>query len=305
MGEKLELSVPALQDQVAGAWQLAYVLTKSADTATDAAVRAFTQVASTPPPDGRFRIPLLFATRQAAGDGGEAGVTDLDLDLPTVTAGFWHLPGEERAALWLTQEGLGTEDLSLVLGVSADTATYLVDRAVDWLEVSVDQTSGPLCAREPKLPAYLRGELNRAETASMDRHIARCPTCRPRLEALRELDNLGPAVEMAVPAPPPGLAAQAIDYWKSQEVPEKVEEPPTGILRSPVVRALAACCGGLLLLGVLGMGVVRPVASASPSSPTTVTVAPSTTAPPTVPPTTARPTTSTTVAPPVTFPTSP
>jgi hypothetical protein len=301
MGEKLELSVPALQDQVAGAWQLAYVLTKDTNAATDAAVRAFTQVASTPPPDGRFRIPLLFATRQAAGDGGEAGETDLDFDLPTVTAGFWHLPGEERAALWLTQEGLGTEDLGLVLGVSTETAIYLVDRAVDWLEVSVDQTSGPLCAREPKLPAYLQGELNRAETASMDRHIARCPTCRPRLEALRELDDLGPAVEMAVPAPPPGLAAQAIDHWKSQEVPDTTDEPPTGMLRSSAVRALAACCGGLLLLGVLGMGVVRPIASASPSGPTSVTVAPSTTTPTTVAPTT----TSTTVAPPVTFPTRP
>jgi hypothetical protein len=305
MAEKVELVVPGLQDQLAGAWQLAYVLTDDADAASEASMQAFVDVASDPPEEGHFRIPLLRAVMRIAWaddspiEPGEEG------RLPEVAANFWHLSGKQRAALWLTQEGMEVGELATVLDISSKEAGVLVDEALDWLEASIDQVSGPLCPFEPSVPAYLHGDLAPEQAMEMDDHVPSCPTCRHRIEAVEGLAELGPVFDSAVPTPPAGLALRAFDRWEEQLAESAAETESRRFADWRSLRPLAACCGGLLLLGVIGLGVVRPVASATTKGSGPLAPAVSTTvAPVTVPAIIPAPaTTSTTLAPPVTFPT--
>jgi hypothetical protein len=306
MGNKMDLVVPGLQDQMAGAWQLAYVLTNDSEGANEAALQAFVDVAGDPPADGHFRIPLLAAVVRITGAEGEpTEPEDEEARLPEVVANFWHLSGKQRAALWLTQEGMEVEELATVLAISTGEAGILVDEALDWLEASIDQVSGPLCPSEPSVPDYLEGALPPDQAMEMDEHVPTCPTCRARIEAIEGLAELGPVVDNAVPTPPAGLALRAFDRWEEELAESAAVAESRRFADWRSTRPLAACCGGLLLLGIIGLGVVKPVASAtSKGSAPVVSSVTTTVAPATVPQTIVIPTTtSTTLAPPVVFPT--
>jgi hypothetical protein len=294
---------------MAGAWQLAYVPTNDTGQANEVSVLAFVDVAGDPPADGHFRIPLLAAVLRITRAEESPGETDQDQEeagrRPEVAANFWHLSGQQRAALWLTQEGMAVDELAPVLGVSTREAAALVNEALDCLEASIDQVSGPLCPFEPSVAAYLHGELASDKAIEMDKHLPTCPTCRARIETVEGLAELGPVFDNAVPAPPAGLALRAFDRWGQQLTKSAAAEESRRVSDWRSIRPLAACCGGLLLLGVLGLGLVKPVASATskgsgPLAPSVTTPVVPATAPPTVP---GPATTSTTLSPPVTFPT--
>jgi hypothetical protein len=289
---------------MAGAWQLAFVLTHDQEAANDTALQAFVDVAGDPPTDGRFRIPLLAAVVRISGAQTQQKTQDRDgaSRRPEVAANFWHLQAPQRAALWLTQEGMDVPRLATVLAIPEKDAGTLVDEALQWLEANIDQVSGPLCPLEPSVPAYLDGELLPDQAMDMDDHVPTCPTCRARIDAREGLAELGPIVDNAVPPPPGGLALRAFDRLEEQQAQSAavVESRRFSDWRS--LRPLAACCAALLLLGLLGLGVVRPVASAAKTSPFSPSVSTTVAPTPATPPATA-PTTSTTLSPAVTFPT--
>jgi hypothetical protein len=301
--EKTDLVVPGLQDQMAGAWQLAFVLTHNRQAANDAALQAFVDVAGDPPADGRFRIPLLAAVVRITGSTTHRDDKQDDgARRPEVAANFWHLPATQRAVLWLTQEGMDVPQLAPVLALPEDEAGTLVDEAVEWLEATIDQVTGPLCRLEPLVPGYLDGDLPPEQAMEMDEHVPTCPTCQTRIDAREGLAELGPIVDNAVPPPPGGLALRALDRLEEQRAESEAVEESRRSSDWRSLRPLAACCAGLMFLGLLGLGVVRPVASAARTTrlnpSVSTTVAPS---PPIVPAT--APSTSTTLSPAVTFPT--
>lgn len=262
-------------DDVAGpdvhdAWRLAYAIVADDDLATEAVRKAFVDAA---PPENNaspsrleflaaaFRISL---TRGAENPGQESD--------SAVTAALWQLAPEQRGALWLAKvDELDNEALGAVLGLTAANAGHVARRAAEWLDVTLDHESGPLCPEEVRLDDFLNDRLPDDETEAMRDHVPDCPTCRTKARAFEELADLREVLLAAVPEPPPELDLEAmgrLDRTSSAPGNATLAEPAR---RIPAVRPLALCCAALLILGLIGVALLRPARHAadpvSPSAP--------------------------------------
>ena len=249
------------------AWRVAYVVSGDDVVATTETTAAFAEVAASTegePP----RIQLLAATVRRTLERAAENRPEGPPVAPgsAVTSALWELPARQRAALWLTEVvGLQDDDLAEVLGLTPDNVEHVAHRAARWLDVALDHKSGPLCQHEPKLADYIDGNLPLVEAAEIDDHLSGCPTCKSKVQAYEELAELPAVLDKAVPQPPTTLGAQAADRGET-------DTPTSGTERSedrgpvpPAVRPLAACCAGLLAIGLLGAGVLRTPNAAQPT----------------------------------------
>ncbi len=198
------------------AWRLAYAIVADGDLATEAVRKAFVEAA--PPedsalPSGRTappsRLDFLAATfrigqtRAAENPNQESG--------SAVTTALWQLAPEQRGALWLAKvDELDDEALGTVLGLTAANAGHVASRAAEWLDVTLDHDSGPLCPDETRLDDFLNNRLPEDEAAGMKDHVPDCPTCRTKARAFAELADLRAVLLAAVPEPPAGLDLAAL-----------------------------------------------------------------------------------------------
>jgi hypothetical protein len=245
------------------AWQLAFVVVADADLATKAVTKAFidttyADVASSVP----SRLELLATTvrisltRAAESPDRESS--------SAVTTALWQLPAEQRAALWLARVNeLDSPSLGVVLGLTSINAGHVATRAAEWLDVALDHESGPLCPEEVRLGDFVSGHLPGDEAKEMADHLPDCPTCRTKVRAFAELTDLKAVLVAAVPEPPAGLTAETLEHQEQNEPTNgtaTLAEPPG---RIPAVRPLALCCAALLIIGIIGIGLVRPGKSSS------------------------------------------
>jgi hypothetical protein len=300
------------------AWRLAYLLVADRDRATTAVRRAYAEGSAAeggqPPP----RLGLLAATLRI---GLAQSEQTPDLESPSaVTAALWQLAPEQRGALWLSRvNGLDDTSLGAVLGVTADNAGHVATRAAEWLDVTLDHDSGPLCPDEGRLAGYLTDRLPPEEAAEMREHVPGCPTCRAKVQAFEELADLPGVLTAAVPEPPFDLTAappgkpdrkagnggfrnsvvgrstfaRVVHRIRPHSRQRSFYTGPNGsatgaepVPRVPAVRILALCCAALLILGLLGLQLVgtgkhrtAPVGPAAPAASHAILPGPTATAP--------------------------
>ena len=254
-------------DDLHDAWRLAYVVVADVELASRAVTKAFVEATGGDPAAVPSRVELLEGTlRISLTRAAENPPLKADSD---VTAALWRLSPEQRAALWLTTVHQ-TDDATLgaVIGLTSTNAAHVAGRAKEWLDVALDHESGPLCEREVDLDDYARGALGEEEAKAFAEHLPTCPTCRRRLRADKELQDLKGVLDAAVPQPPPGITVDALRL-------EEQLNPDDGIAslaepaRTPALRPLALCCAALLIVGLIAIGVMHPGRrSSSPSGST-------------------------------------
>jgi len=320
-------------DDLHDAWRLAFVVVADEELATRAVTTSFlaaspgdrgdpadisdpgdtshtNNTAPTPVP----RLDLLAATlRISLTRAAESPHRESE---SAVTTALWQLPPDQRAALWLTTvENLDNVALGSLLGLTPANASHVAGRATEWLDVALDQESGPLCPREADLDDYVRDQLPDDEADEMEAHIPGCVTCRTKARAYEELGDLKSVLMSAVPKPPAELTLRMLD---SEDRPKRSSTAPTlqePAPRTPAVRPLVACCVALLIMGLIGLKVVGtgrtssdpPLSSNDPSRivPGPSNTSGGATAANQAPPTATTVTVTTTSLPAVTFPTIP
>ena len=248
------------------AWRLAYVVVADVDLASRAVTKAFVEATDGDPSAVPARVELLEGTLRISltrAAGNPLVQTDSD-----VTAALWRLSPEQRAALWLTTvHQIDDATLGAVIGLTSTNAAHVAGRAKEWLDVALDHESGPLCEREVGLEDYARGALPEDEATAFTAHLPACPTCRRRLRARKELQDLKGVLDAAVPQPPEGITLDALRL-------EEQLNPDDGIAslaepaRTPAVRPLALCCAALLIVALVAIGVMHPGRSSSPAGST-------------------------------------
>lgn len=236
------------------AWRLAYLLVADRDRASTVVRRAYTEASAAGEGEAPPRLGLLTATFRI---GLAESAAAPDLDSPSaVTAALWQLAPEQRGALWLSRvNGLDDTALGIVLGVTADNASHIATRAAEWLDVTLDHDSGPLCPDEARLADFLTDQLPAEEAAEMREHVPGCPTCRAKAQAFEELANLPVVLTAAVPEPPSDLTDAALGQPDPKAVKGGSARAKPGP-RVPAVRVLALCCTALLILGLVGLRLV-------------------------------------------------
>jgi trimeric autotransporter adhesin len=279
---------------VQSAWRVAQAVTGNRDDAADATSEAFVRVlralqAGRIAPTDHFRPYLMAAARSSAIDilrrqgrtrpvgsaaerpagRGLAGVESggpMDRvvegeDAAFVATAFRNLPERWRVTLWLTEvEGLSPSEAASVLGVSANGAAQLAVRARAGLRHRYLQAH--LAGEVPdscrytveRLGTYAGGGLAPRDVAKVDQHLAGCATCRAKLA---ELQDVGGRLRALVLPLPLGLAGAALLNWrKAFAVSETGTKAALDWLTQHTYRPLAASCGALLALGIVGLGVV-------------------------------------------------
>jgi len=248
------------------AWRLAFVVVSDGDLATKAVTKAFVDASPGDATSLPSRVELLEATlRISLTRAAESPDRETD---SAVVAALWLLPAGQRAALWLAKvDQLDNSMLGAVLGLGAPEAGQVARRAGEWLDVALDQDSGPLCEFETELADFIDETLPRDEAKELDEHLPGCPTCRTKLRAREELADLPSVLEGAVPAPPKWLTIEALELAERNDPSDGVATLAEAEGRTPAVRPLAACCVALLIVAVVGIAVVRPGRhSADPAS---------------------------------------
>jgi hypothetical protein len=256
---------PAKDADLDVAWRLAYVISGDKMVATTAFAEVATSTFAAPP-----RIELLAATLRRTLDRAVENRPEGPPVAPgsAVTSALWELPARQRAALWLTEVvHLTDDDLAKVLGLAPDNVEHVANRAARWLDVALDHKSGPLCQHEPKLGDYIGGNLPLVEAAEIDDHLAGCATCTSKVQAYEELADLPAVLDKAVPRAPAALAAQAADRRENKTQANGLDQSDARPPVPPAVRPLAACCAGLLAIGLVGVVVLRTPKATSNQGP--------------------------------------
>lgn len=123
-------------------------------------------------------------------------------------------------------------------------------------------TTRECTAVQTQLPEYLAGEADTATSAQLRQHLAGCADCRQALAELSPLIHDLNQLARAFPAPPAGLAAQALNRARAEAKPagRRVESWRT-LLRPTAVAGLAAAVLFALILAR------HPVPGRVPSAP--------------------------------------
>ena len=258
---------PHVDTDLEGAWRLAFVVVADKEVATKAVGRALSELG----PGATAVQPMrtdLFATTLRLSLSRAAESPDMEPD-SAVTSALWQLPAQQRAALWLSKvTELDNTTLGIVLGVSAIKAGEVAGRATEWLDVALDHESGPLCQHEAKLADFIDGHLPLVEAAEIDDHLPGCPTCQTKVGAFEALADLKAGLSRAVPDAPGNLEFQARQQQDATPASDGEASMDDTGRRAPAVRPLAFCCAGLLVLGLLGVPIVRSGTHSS-TTPTT------------------------------------
>jgi hypothetical protein len=239
------------------AWRLAFVVVADGDLATKAVTKALVDAS----PEGATSLPsrveLLEATlRISLTRAAESPDRETD---SAVVAALWLLPAQQRAALWLAKvDQLDNSMLGAVLGLSAPDAGQVARRSGEWLDVTLDQDSGPLCEFETELADFVDQTLPRSDAKELEDHLPGCPTCRTKLRAREELADLPAVLVGAVPTPPKWLTIEALEQAERNDPSDGMATLADAAGRTPAVRPLAACCAALIVVAAIGIALVRP-----------------------------------------------
>jgi anti-sigma factor RsiW len=135
------------------------------------------------------------------------------------------------------------------------------------LDVALDHESGPLCAQELKLPDFIDGHLPSDESEELADHLPDCETCQTKLRAFEELTDLKAVMVSAVPEPPAWLTIETMEHQERTAPTNGTATLAEPGRRTPAVRPLAACCAALLIIGLIGVFLIRPSkATSDPAS---------------------------------------
>ncbi len=239
------------------AWQLAFVVVVDGELATKAVTKAFIDATPTDSVAAPSRLELLAAAFRI-GLTRAAESPDRESD-SAVTTALWQLPAEQRGALWLAKVNeLDTSALAAVLGLTAPNAGEVAARAAEWLDVALDHESGPLCSEELKLADFIAGHLPADEERAMRRHLPDCHTCQTKERAFEELADLKAVLLAAVPEPPAWLRIETLEHQERNAPTSGTATLAEDPRRTPAFRPLAACCAILLIVGLIGMFLIRP-----------------------------------------------
>jgi hypothetical protein len=148
--------------------------------------------------------------------------------------------------------------LGAVLGLSAPDAGQVARRSGEWLDVTLDQDSGPLCEFETELADFVDQTLPRSDAKELEDHLPGCPTCRTKLRAREELADLPAVLVGAVPTPPKWLTIEALEQAERNDPSDGMATLADAAGRTPAVRPLAACCAALIVVAAIGIALVRP-----------------------------------------------
>lgn len=295
------------------AWGVANSVLHNPDDAADAVADAFTNVLHKAPSPTEFRPYLLTAVRNAAIDirrrsrrsEPEEAVDRPDHrepvdrlvaqeDRAAVTEAFARLPERWRSALWLIDvEQLSTEEAGTVLGVSANNAAQLATRArgrlrEEYIQVHIPNHIRASC--EPVailLGRYAAGTASPRTRLKVEKHVAECPECAARLDAV---GDLGVKLRHAIPPLPLALGLRIRGDGLGPQRPRlavlwdratgaAMSRPGTGSLvtqvmaASPVVERLAAGVTAAVLVLGLSAAAVRSSDPATPPGRTDRSVA--------------------------------
>lgn len=241
--------------ELRSAWRLAFVVVGDSNLATRALAKAYHGPALGVPSSIR-KLDLLADTLRISLTRAAVGPPHPS-DSAVITA-LWALPADQRAALWLSKvETLDQAGLGSVLGLTSANAIHVAARAEEWLDVTLDHDSGPLCPLEVHINDFLHHRLQDDESKDMAAHLPECVTCRSKVRAVEELDDLKGVLDRAVPEPPLWLNVEALE---AQALPVLEGGGPStlqeGSHRAPAVRPLVACSVALLILGLIGLWVI-------------------------------------------------
>jgi hypothetical protein len=255
------------QSDLNDAWRLAFVVVADEELATKAVTKAFLAPSPTDTGAWSLRLDLLSATLRISMT--RAADNPAQESESAVTRAMWQLPPAQRAALWLAKANeLDTGALATILGITSPNAEHVTARAEEWLDVALDQDSGPLCSFEAELDDFIRGQLPADEAEELAAHLPKCPTCQTKERAFHELDDLKGVLNRAVPQAPARLSLGMLsgqDRSEPSSIPDTLQEP---FRRIPAVRPLVACCIALFLIGLIGIRVVKPTRSSTDPPPT-------------------------------------
>lgn len=302
--------------ELRAAWRLAFVVVGDAGLATRALSKAYHGPGLAVPTldtwlDLLAKTLRISLTRVASGPPAGQAVDS------AVIAAMWQLPAEQRAALWLAEvESLDNVALAAVLGLTAANAGHVAGRAAEWLDVALDQDSGPLCPFEADIVDFVLGELPGDELHEFEAHLPDCATCSTKVRAYDELGDLPDVLDGAIPEPPAWLSEAALEAQGVQKLEKRLPGLAEPGSRTPAVRPLVVCCVALIAVALVGVRLIDSEKSKTdPPAATVVRGTPvgssgsvpgATATTTTVPPTTATTVTVTTTSLPVlTFPTIP
>ncbi|MDQ6838365.1 MAG: hypothetical protein M3137_08570 [Actinomycetota bacterium] len=221
---------------LAAAWRLAFAVCGEqavADAATEAAVAS--QVSWLGPPSP---IELLSATYREVEPLLSSATPDGGSD-PLLT-GWWALPMDQRAALWLRVAERRSSTLAAeILCLAPGAVTSLVDTAQDQL-VPAGATDD--CPSRQELAAWVNSTLPAAEGVAMREHVPACDTCEQRFSLVERLQALGDPLTGPVPVAT-DAGREALDSyllapreaWEGDLIDDGPTPPPAPVAPPPPV----------------------------------------------------------------------
>ncbi|WP_372968617.1 sigma-70 family RNA polymerase sigma factor [Microbacterium sp.] len=124
-----------------------------------------------------------------------------DLENEATVAAFRSLPSRWQEALWYSEvDGMKPREISVLLGLAPNAVSALIVRAKRglrdaWISAQLSGARTAECEAAIKdMGAYTRGALSTRANATLERHLATCPSCPKSLAEARNLANIAVAI---------------------------------------------------------------------------------------------------------------